>query len=150
MRRLAWEDPAVNEDWNCDKGRFAFSYLKTNRLTQPKVRTKDGNQVDALWPDAIDFAAKGLKDAKGNNLIGNGGLVTISSTLGSVSAVVNNNNGTYTAILTGGITAGTAIISFTINGAMRFRRTLWWCYLIFGLEKSHPIRRSVIRQNLPF
>jgi len=31
--------------------------------------------------------------------------------------VVNNNNGTYTAILTGGITAGTAIISFTINGA---------------------------------
>jgi gliding motility-associated-like protein len=30
--------------------------------------------------------------------------------------VVNNNNGTYTAVLTGGITAGTAIISFTING----------------------------------
>jgi gliding motility-associated-like protein len=58
-----------------------------------------------------------LKDFKGNNLTGNGGLVTISSTLGTVSAVVNNNNGTYTAILTGGITAGTAIISFTINGA---------------------------------
>jgi gliding motility-associated-like protein len=58
-----------------------------------------------------------LKDFKGNNLTGNGGLVTISSTLGTVSAVVNNNNGTYTAILTGGITAGTAIISFTINGS---------------------------------
>ncbi|MCZ2487196.1 invasin domain 3-containing protein [Aquirufa antheringensis] len=58
-----------------------------------------------------------LKDFKGNNLTGNGGLVTISSTLGTVSAVVNNNNGTYTAILTGGITAGTAIVSFTINGS---------------------------------
>lgn len=58
-----------------------------------------------------------LKDFRGNNLTGNGGLVTISSTLGTVSAVVNNNNGTYTAILTGGITAGTAIISFTINGS---------------------------------
>lgn len=58
-----------------------------------------------------------LKDFKGNNLTGNGGLVTISSTLGTVSAVVNNNNGTYTAILTGGLTAGTAIISFTINGS---------------------------------
>ncbi len=58
-----------------------------------------------------------LKDFKGNNLKGNGGLVTISSTLGTVSAVVNNNDGTYTAILTGGITAGTAIISFTINGS---------------------------------
>jgi gliding motility-associated-like protein len=58
-----------------------------------------------------------LKDFKGNNLTGNGGLVTISSTLGTVSAVVNNNNGTYTAILTGGLTAGTAIVSFTINGS---------------------------------
>ncbi len=58
-----------------------------------------------------------LKDFKGNNLTGNGGLVTISSTLGTVSAVVNNNNGTYTAILSGGITAGTAIVSFTINGS---------------------------------
>jgi NADH-quinone oxidoreductase subunit G len=77
MRRLAWEDPAVNEDWNCDKGRFAFSYLKTNRLTQPKVRTKDGNQVDALWPDAIDFAAKGLKDAKGKVGVVLGGRLTL-------------------------------------------------------------------------
>ena len=77
MRRLAWEDPAVNEDWNCDKGRFAFSYLKTNRLSQPKVRTKDGNQVDALWPDAIDFAAKGLKDAKGKVGVLLGGRLTL-------------------------------------------------------------------------
>ena len=77
MRRLAWEDPAVNEDWNCDKGRFAFSYLKTNRLTQPKVRTKDGNQVDALWPDAIEFAAKGLKEAKGKVGVLLGGRLTL-------------------------------------------------------------------------
>jgi NADH-quinone oxidoreductase subunit G len=77
MRRLAWEDPAVNEDWNCDKGRFAFSYLKTDRLTQPKVRTKDGNQVDALWPDAIDFAAKGLKDAQGKVGVLLGGRLTL-------------------------------------------------------------------------
>jgi len=77
MRRLAWEDPAVNEDWNCDKGRFAFSYLKTDRLTQPKVRTKDGNQVDALWPDAIDFAAKGLKDANGKVGVLLGGRLTL-------------------------------------------------------------------------
>ena len=77
MRRLAWEDPAVNEDWNCDKGRFAFSYLKTSRLTQPKVRTKDGNQVDALWPDAIDFAAKGLKESKGKVGVLLGGRLTL-------------------------------------------------------------------------
>ena len=27
QRRLAADDPAVNEEWNCDKGRFAFPYL---------------------------------------------------------------------------------------------------------------------------
>jgi NADH-quinone oxidoreductase subunit G len=77
MRRLAWEDPEVNEDWNCDKGRFAFAYLKTNRLTQPKVRTKDGTQVDALWPDALDFAAKGLKEASGKVAVLLGGRLTM-------------------------------------------------------------------------
>lgn len=77
MRRLAWEDPAVNEDWNCDKGRFAFAYLKENRLTQPKVRTKNGNQVDALWPDAIDFAVKGILQAKGKVGVLLGGRLTM-------------------------------------------------------------------------
>lgn len=77
MRRLAWEDPAVNEDWNCDKGRFAFAYLKTNRLTQPKVRTKEGNQIDALWPDAIDHAANGLRQAKGKVAVLLGGRLTM-------------------------------------------------------------------------
>lgn len=75
----------------------------------PKIIRANGKDYSTIFVQ--------LKDAKGNNLTGNGGLVTISSTLGTVSAVVNNNNGTYTAILTGGITAGTAIISFTINGA---------------------------------
>jgi gliding motility-associated-like protein len=75
----------------------------------PKVIKANGKEYSTIFVQ--------LKDFKGNNLTGNGGLVTISSTLGTVSAVVNNNNGTYTAILTGGITAGTAIVSFTINGA---------------------------------
>ena len=36
MRRLAGEDPAVNEEWNCDKGRWAFTYAtQPDRLTSP-------------------------------------------------------------------------------------------------------------------
>ena len=39
MRRLAWDDPEVNEEWNCDKGRFAFPYLQRRpRLDTPLVR----------------------------------------------------------------------------------------------------------------
>nr|MBA2699044.1 (2Fe-2S)-binding protein [Nocardioidaceae bacterium] len=38
-RRLAGNDPAVNEEWNCDKGRFAFAYAsEDDRLTRPLVR----------------------------------------------------------------------------------------------------------------
>ena len=75
---------------------------------RPKIIKANGKDYSTLFVQ--------LKDNKGTNLNGNGGVVTISSTLGTVSTVVNNNNGTYTAILTGGITAGTAIVSFTING----------------------------------
>ena len=38
-RRLAGEDPAVNEEWNCDKGRWAFQYAdQPDRLLTPLVR----------------------------------------------------------------------------------------------------------------
>ena len=38
-RRLAREDAAVNEEWTCDKGRYAFRYATSNdRLTTPLVR----------------------------------------------------------------------------------------------------------------
>jgi len=62
MRRLAWDDPAVNEEWNCDKGRFAFTYQTHGRLTTPLVR-EDGQLRPASWPEAIGIAAAGLSAA---------------------------------------------------------------------------------------
>ena len=39
LRRLAGDDPAVNEEWNCDKGRWGFQYATAfDRLTTPLVR----------------------------------------------------------------------------------------------------------------
>jgi NADH-quinone oxidoreductase subunit G len=52
-RRLAWDDPDVNEEWNCDKGRFAFPYLREGRITSPMIR-EDGE----LRPAA---AGKGIE-----------------------------------------------------------------------------------------
>jgi NADH-quinone oxidoreductase subunit G len=60
MRRLAWEDPTVNEDWNCDKGRFAFTYMRHGRLNAPLVRGSDGVLHEVSWSEAIAFTAKGL------------------------------------------------------------------------------------------
>ena len=60
QRRLALDDVDVNEEWNCDKGRFAFRYLDEDRLTHPLVRDEDGDLVPASWPEAIAIAAQKL------------------------------------------------------------------------------------------
>jgi len=69
LRRMAANDPAVNEEWNCDKGRWAFTYASgTDRITDPLVRGEDGTLRVASWPEALDAAARGLaaaRDAKG-------------------------------------------------------------------------------------
>jgi NADH-quinone oxidoreductase subunit G len=67
MRRLAADDPQVNEEWNCDKGRWAFRYTtESDRLTTPLVRNEDGVLVPASWPEAFAVAARGLLAARGS------------------------------------------------------------------------------------
>src|SRR3984893_16060071 len=66
MRRLAGEEPAINEEWNCDKGRWAFTYAtQPDRLTSPLVRDENGVLVPASWPHALAVAAAGLLAARG-------------------------------------------------------------------------------------
>ena len=66
MRRLAGDDPQVNEEWNCDKGRWAFRYATAqDRLTAPLVREPDGTLVPTSWAEALSIAAAGLARARG-------------------------------------------------------------------------------------
>ncbi len=63
VRRLAGNDPAVNEEWITDKDRFGFGYAtQPDRLTHPLVR-EDGELRPASWPEALAVAARGLKAA---------------------------------------------------------------------------------------
>src|SRR5271169_3547735 len=75
-RRLAGEEPLVNEEWNCDKGRWAFTYAtQPDRLTAPLVRDAAGVLVPASWPHALAVAAAGLtaaRDADGGRARGVG------------------------------------------------------------------------------
>jgi NADH-quinone oxidoreductase subunit G len=65
LRRMAWNDPQVNEEWNCDKGRWAFQYATTgDRIEYPMVRDENGELQVASWPEALDVAARGLRAAK--------------------------------------------------------------------------------------
>jgi NADH-quinone oxidoreductase subunit G len=65
LRRLAGDEPLVNEEWNCDKGRWAFTYAtQSDRLTTPLVRDADGVLRPASWQQAFAVAAAGLTAAR--------------------------------------------------------------------------------------
>jgi NADH-quinone oxidoreductase subunit G len=76
MRRLAGNDPEVNEEWITDKDRFAFHYATApDRITYPRVRDEDGSLRPASWPEAFAVAARGLADA-GASAVLTGGRIT--------------------------------------------------------------------------
>ena len=78
MRRLAGEDPEVNEEWNCDKGRFAFAYAtRPDRLTTPLIRDADGSLVPASWREALALVAERLEADRGRSAVLTGGRLTL-------------------------------------------------------------------------
>ncbi|MDP9847273.1 NADH-quinone oxidoreductase subunit G [Streptosporangium lutulentum] len=82
-RRLAGDDPEVNEEWNCDKGRWAFTYTtQPDRLKTPLVRDEEGRLVPASWPEAFAAAAKGLAAARGRAGVLVGGRLTVEEAYG--------------------------------------------------------------------
>jgi NADH-quinone oxidoreductase subunit G len=80
LRRLAGDDPAVNEEWNCDKGRWGFRYATADdRILTPQVRDPEtGRLREASWSEALFIAAEGLKAAKSTGVgVLTGGRLTV-------------------------------------------------------------------------
>ncbi len=78
LRRLAGDEPEVNEEWNCDKGRWAFNYAtQRDRITTPLVRGADGALEPASWPHAVAVAIEGLTTAAGGAGVLPGGRLTV-------------------------------------------------------------------------
>ena len=75
QRRLAADAPDVNEEWNCDKGRFAFTYTLHDRIETPMVRD-DGQLRTASWPEAIDRAARAVRASESAAVL-TGGRLTV-------------------------------------------------------------------------
>jgi len=83
MRRLAGDDPSVNEEWNCDKGRFAFRYAtRPDRITTPLVRDDAGGLTPASWPEAFAIVAERLVAARGSAGVLTGGRLTLEDAYG--------------------------------------------------------------------
>ena len=74
LRRIVGrENMQVNDQWICDKGRFAHAWVNDeNRLTAPLVR-KNGELTAVQWSEALSYIAAKLtsvKDRHGADAIG--------------------------------------------------------------------------------
>jgi NADH-quinone oxidoreductase subunit G len=55
----------INEDFLCIKGRYAFDFANhPDRLTKPLIRQSDGSFATATWEQALEHAAKKLKEVR--------------------------------------------------------------------------------------
>jgi len=63
LRRISpRQNPAVNDGWLCDKGRFAHQYIDSpERITRPLVR-KDGELRPASWDEALNLVSQRLRE----------------------------------------------------------------------------------------
>lgn len=78
-------------------------------VANPTTITADGASTSTITVT--------LRDGNDNVVSGAGAVVGMTTSTGSLSAVTDNGDGTYTATLTSATTAGTAIERFTIDGA---------------------------------
>jgi NADH-quinone oxidoreductase subunit G len=64
VRINARENPAVNETWTCDKGKFEqVAMLAANRLTQP-LRRRGSDWEPISWADAYDMLLGRISEAR--------------------------------------------------------------------------------------
>ena len=81
----------------------------TSTITASPVRIlADGSSTSTITVQ--------LKDVNGNNLSAGGNTVVLSTDAGSLSAVNDNGDGTYTAVLTSSSVVETATITGTLDG----------------------------------
>ncbi|HEX6133597.1 MAG TPA: invasin domain 3-containing protein [Longimicrobiales bacterium] len=82
-------------------------------------------QHTEIAADSVSIAADGasatlvtvtIRNAQGDPVGASAGTVTLASTLGTMALVTDHDDGTYTATLTAGTVAGTALISGTLDG----------------------------------
>ncbi len=91
-----------------DPGSDTSLQLSTITASQPSI-VADGKTTSQITVS--------LKDAQGASIGKSGGVVTITSTRGTVGAVSDQNNGTYAATLTSSTAAGASIVSAAVGGA---------------------------------
>ena len=74
IRRIVGrENMQVNDQWICDKGRFAHAWVNGEKRLETPLLRKNGELVPVQWSEALDFIAgklQAVKQQHGANAIG--------------------------------------------------------------------------------
>ena len=63
VRLRGADDPAVNQGWLCDRGRYGFGFAASpERLTAPQLR-RGGKLAATSWEEALDRVVQALREA---------------------------------------------------------------------------------------
>lgn len=97
LRRLAGNNPQVNEEWISDKDRYAFPWQTLrDRLTRPLIRNESGELVETDWGTALRTAAAYIKESAADSEVGffPGGHLTLEDyyAWGKFAHVVTGSN----------------------------------------------------------
>jgi len=59
LRIMARSNPEVNDQWLCDRGRFEWGFIYTNRITEPLIR-RNNELRPASWDEALEVVSERL------------------------------------------------------------------------------------------
>ncbi len=100
-----------------NSGKTDTSALTVNAgAPSTSTSTITASPASVVADDTTSTITVRLKDAAGNNVPSSGGTVALSTTLGTLSAVTDNGNGTYSATVKSTL-VGTATITGTLNAS---------------------------------
>jgi len=121
-----------------DPGSDTSLQLSTITASQPSI-VADGKTTSQITVS--------LKDAQGASIGKSGGVVTITSTRGTVGAVSDQNNGTYAATLTSSTAAGASIVSAAVGGAALSQLWLFWLMPVVGALAAGVAWRTILARR---
>src|SRR3954452_21951080 len=99
MRVRSRNHPEIDEGWICDKGRFAFTHLRSSdRVVDPIRRVRRRGFEPVTWDDALDHAARMLENARGRVVVALSGSETVEHAY-ALAKLVRKGTGSHTAML---------------------------------------------------
>jgi len=98
-RILSRNHPEIDEGWICDKGRFAFTHLRSaDRIVDPINRVRLRGFEPVSWDEALDEAERLLRGAEGRIVTALSGSETVEQTY-ALAMLLRRGLGSHQAML---------------------------------------------------